>query len=60
MAQTIDAMRIRIHKLEQKDVVGNAKIINKLKRKIRALEKQQINFHYDASNLDNTAKLIEV
>jgi hypothetical protein len=43
MAQTIDAMRIRIHKLEQKDVVGNAKIINKLKRKIRALEKQRDN-----------------
>lgn len=43
MTQTIEAIRNRIHKLEQKDVVGNTKIINKLKRKIRALEKQRDN-----------------
>lgn len=43
MTRTIESMRNRIHKLEQKDVVGNAKIINKLKRKIRALEKQRDN-----------------
>ena len=28
---------VRIHSLTQRDPVGNAKIINKMKRKIRAL-----------------------
>ena len=38
MTNTIEALKIRIHKLQQKDVVGNAHIISKLQRKIRALE----------------------
>lgn len=39
MTNTIDALKIRIHKLQQKDPVGNSHIISKLQRKIRALEK---------------------
>ena len=38
MTNTIEMLKIRIHKLQQKDVVGNAYIISKLQRKIRALE----------------------
>ena len=38
MTNTIDALKVRIHMLEQKDVVGNAKIISKLRRRVRALE----------------------
>jgi hypothetical protein len=38
MTQTIESLKVRIHKLEQRDPVSNQKIINKLKRKIRALE----------------------
>ena len=34
----IDALKIRIHNLQQRDPVMNAKIINKLKRRARALE----------------------
>ena len=39
MFNTIDALKIRIHQLQQRDPVGNAKIINKLKRKVRSMEK---------------------
>jgi hypothetical protein len=35
---TINALKIRIHTLQQRDPVGNAKIINKLKRRVRAME----------------------
>ena len=35
---TIDALKIRIHTLQMRDPVGNARIINKLKRKVRSLE----------------------
>lgn len=38
MTNTIEALKIRIHMLEQKDVVGNNKIISKLRRRVRALE----------------------
>ena len=38
MNNTIDMLKIRIHKLQQKDPVGNAHIISKIQRKIRALE----------------------
>ena len=38
MYNTIDALKIRIHQLQQRDPVGNAKIINKLKRKCRSME----------------------
>ena len=38
MYNTIDALKVRIHNLQQRDPVMNAKIIAKLKRKIRALE----------------------
>jgi hypothetical protein len=36
---TIEALKIRIHTLQMRDPVGNMRIINKLKRKVRALEK---------------------
>lgn len=39
MNNTIEALKIRIHKLQQRDPVVNANIINKLKRRVRALEK---------------------
>ena len=35
---TIDELKIRIHTLQMKDPVGNARIINKLKRKVRSME----------------------
>ena len=38
MYNTIDALKIRVHMLQQRDPVGNMKIINKLKRRIRAME----------------------
>lgn len=38
MKQTIESMKLRIHKLEQRDVVRNHRIINKLKRQIAAME----------------------
>ena len=38
MFNTIDALKIRIHQLQQRDPVGNAKIIAKLKRKVRSME----------------------
>ena len=38
MYNTVDTLKMRIHKLQQKDPVMNAKIIAKLKRRIRSLE----------------------
>lgn len=38
MNNTIDSLKVRIHKLQQRDPVVNAKIIAKLKRRIRVLE----------------------
>ena len=38
MFNTIDTLKIRIHQLQQRDPVGNARIINKLKRKVRSME----------------------
>ena len=38
MYNTIDALKVRIHNLQQRDPVGNVRIINKLKRKVRAME----------------------
>ena len=40
MLNTIDALKVRIHTLQQRDPVGNAKIIAKLKRKVRAMESE--------------------
>lgn len=39
MNNTSDALKVRMHKLQQRDPVVNKNIINKLKRKIRAMEK---------------------
>lgn len=39
MQKTIEDYEVRIHQLEQRDANGNKNIINKLKRKIRAIEK---------------------
>lgn len=38
MFNTIDALKVRIHNLQQRDPVINAKIIAKLKRRVRAME----------------------
>ena len=38
MYNTIDALKVRIHNLQMRDPVGNMRIINKLKRRIRAME----------------------
>ena len=38
MINTIDALKIRIHSLQMRNPVGNMRIINKLKRRVRALE----------------------
>ena len=39
MTNTIDALKVRIHMLQQRDPVSNAHIIAKLRRRVRALEK---------------------
>ena len=38
MFNTIDALKVRIHNLQMRDPVGNMRIINKLKRRVRAME----------------------
>ena len=38
MKSTANDLQIRIHKLHQKDPVMNANIINKLKRRLRAMQ----------------------
>ena len=38
MYNNIDALKVRIHNLQMKDPVMNAKIIRKLQRRVRALE----------------------
>ncbi len=38
MYNTIDALKVRINMLQNRDPVGNAKIIAKLKRRLRAME----------------------
>ena len=38
MNNTIEALKIRIQLLQNRDPVGNMRIINKLKRRVRAIE----------------------
>ncbi len=38
MFNTIDALKVRINNLQQRDPVGNARIIAKLKRRVRSME----------------------
>jgi hypothetical protein len=38
MYNTIDALKVRVNMLQNRDPVGNAKIIAKLKRRLRAME----------------------
>ena len=38
MYNTIEALKIRIHKLQQKDPVVNGNLIRKLQRRVRAME----------------------
>jgi hypothetical protein len=38
MYNTIEALKIRIQLLQNRDPVGNMRIINKLKRRVRLLE----------------------
>lgn len=38
MNNTVEALKVRIHKLQQKDPVMNRNIINKLQRRVRILE----------------------
>lgn len=35
---TINALKVRINMLQNRDPVGNMRIINKLKRRVRAME----------------------
>lgn len=35
---TIDSLKIRINMLQNRDPVGNMRIINKLKRRVRTME----------------------
>ena len=38
MNNTIEALKVRMHNLQMRDPVGNAKIIAKLRRRVRVLE----------------------
>lgn len=38
MFNAVDALKVRINKLQNRDPVGNARIINKLKRRVRTME----------------------
>lgn len=38
MYNTIEALKVRMHKLQMRDPVGNGKLIRKLQRRIRAME----------------------
>jgi len=40
MTKTVERLQARINLLQQRDPVGNANIINKLKRQIRQLEQK--------------------
>ena len=40
MTKTIEMLEARINLLQQRDSVGNANIINKIKREIRKLEQK--------------------
>lgn len=40
MTRTIEYLTNRIHKLTEKDFMTNKRIINKLQRQVRALEKK--------------------
>ena len=39
---TIEALKVRISILQNRDPIGNFRIINKLKRQVRALEKHNV------------------
>ena len=41
MNRTIEYFKLRLHMLEERDALENQRIINKLKRKIRAMESAQ-------------------
>ena len=38
MNNTINALKVRINNLQNRDPIGNMRIINKLKRRVRAME----------------------
>ena len=38
MTRTVEYYKVRIHKLSQRDPIGNQRIVNKLKRKVKAME----------------------
>lgn len=40
MRNTVEMLKVRIHKLQQRDPVTNANIIRKLQRRVRLLENQ--------------------
>ena len=40
MKNTVEALKVRIHQLQQRDPVGNQNLIAKLQRRVRALENQ--------------------
>ena len=37
MKRTVDELKIRIHMLKQRDPIGNANLIRKLERRVRAM-----------------------
>lgn len=39
MTRTIEALKNRINLLQERDPIGNQRIVNKLKRRVRAMEK---------------------
>lgn len=41
MKHTIEYYKLRIHMLSERDAIGNQRIINKLKRKVKAMESEQ-------------------
>ena len=40
MKNTVEALKVRIHQLQQRDPVWNQYLIAKLQRRVRALENQ--------------------
>ena len=43
MNRTIEGIKNRIHLLQERDPIANQRIVNKLKRKIRTIEKSSEN-----------------
>ena len=42
MYNTIDALKVRINILQNRNPIGNYRLINKLKRRLRAMENSNV------------------